>query len=155
MSLSPNLWAQDILRHEALGVVNGSMTARQAGVEITVFLSGQPLFTSSNLAESALLSTVLIEQVQLVSQENSTVRLQRSFSLPQGQRGQWQLPVQVHVNGKAVTVTSQETSLGVLLTLPTEAESVMVVPAGAATLFVPAAYRGDLSIDLRITGEGV
>lgn len=152
MSLSPNTRAQETLRYEALGVVNGSMTARQAGVEITVFLSGQPLFTAANTAESEPLSSVLIEQAQLVSRENSTVRLGQSFSLPQGQRGQWQLPVQVQVNGKAVTVSAQETALGVLLTLPAAAASVTVVPVGAATLFVPATYRGDLSMDLRITG---
>lgn len=145
--------AKEIQRYETLGVVNGSMTARDAGVEISVFLSGQPLFTSANTPESTPLNTLLIEQAQLVSKEGNTLQLQQSFLLSQGLHGQWQLPVQVQVQGKAVMVTAQETSQGVQLTLPPDAQFVTVVPAGAAKLFVPAVYRGDISLVLRITGD--
>ncbi|HHQ2585781.1 TPA: DUF5462 family protein [Providencia rettgeri] len=154
VSMSFAVNAETMQRMEALGIVNGSMAARNGGVEITAFLSGQPLFTSADVSASTPpLNTVLIEQTQLVSQDGNTVRIQRTFTLPQGGTGQWQLPIQVLVRGKPVTVNTRETSLGVQLTLPDEAQSVTVIPVGAAQLFLPITHRGDLSIDLRITGE--
>ncbi|MGF7483726.1 DUF5462 family protein [Providencia sp. SP181] len=153
VGLGSSALAQERQLLEALGVVNGSMTTRHSGVEIMAFLSGQPLFSLPALSDGEGVSTLLIEHAQLTSQDGKTLQLQQSFSLPQGQEGYWQLPVHVQVNGKAVAVTAKETSLGVQLMLPADAHSVAVVPVGAATLFVPAAYRGDISIALRITGE--
>lgn len=142
--------AQETQRTEALGIVNGNMTANNAGVEIRAFLSGQPLFTRADTEDSA--GSLLIEQAQLVSADGDILRIQRSFPLSQNRTGQWQLPVQVRVQGKAVTVSAQEISSGVQLTLPSDARSVTLVPAGAVQLSVPADYRGDISVDLRVTG---
>lgn len=138
---------------EALGVVNGKITTRSTLVEVTVFLSGQPLFAFTEAADAMPLRTLLIEQATLLSQDGNTLRLQQPLTLAQGAQGQWQLPVQVQVNGKVVRVSAQESSLGVRLTLPENAQRVTLVPVGAAQLTVPVSYRGDLSVALRIRGE--
>ncbi|WP_273818800.1 DUF5462 family protein [Providencia rettgeri] len=136
---------------EALGVVNGSMTACHSGVEISAFLSGQPVFSATTSA--APLQTLLVEQAQLVSRAGESLLLQQAIVLPAGQQGYWQLPVRVQVNGQGVKVTAEETSFGVKLTLPAAGDTVTVVPTGAAKLFLPAAYRGDIAMTLRITGD--
>ncbi|MEQ5680881.1 DUF5462 family protein [Providencia rettgeri] len=138
---------------EALGVVNGSMTARHSGVEISAFLSGQPVFSATTSAGEAPLQSLLVEQAQLVSRAGESLLLQQAIVLPAGLQGYWQLPVQVQVNGQGVKVTAEETSLGVKLTLPAAGDTVTVVPTGAAKLFLPAAYRGDIAMTLRITGD--
>lgn len=138
---------------EALGVVNGSMTARHSGVEITAFLSGQPVFSATTSAGDTPLRSLLVEQAQLVSREGASLLLQQAIVLPAGQQGYWQLPVQVQVNGQGVKVMAEETGLGVRLALPEAVETVSVVPTGAAKLFLPTAYRGDIAMRMRITGD--
>nr|WP_181375444.1 DUF5462 family protein [Pectobacterium carotovorum]ALG88442.1 Hypothetical protein [Pectobacterium carotovorum] len=153
LGLSSSVLAQERQHVEALGVVNGSMSARSTWVDITVFLSGQPLFSATTQPDAPALTTLVVERATLVSKDGQTLRVQQPFALPKGGEGQLQVQVQVQVNGKAVTVSVQETALGVQLTLPSDAQSVTVVPVGAAQMTVPNTTRGDLSVALRITGD--
>lgn len=149
--------AKEMQRLEALGVVNGSITAaRNTQVDITVFLSGQPLFSATDLTESTPVNMLWVEQATLVSQDSSTVRVQQPFPLTQGGTGHLQMSLQVRINGKAIKVKAQETALGVQLMLPDSDETARVVevyPEGAALITVPGAYRGDLQMQLRMTAE--
>lgn len=150
--------ANEVPHWEALGVVNGQITARSTQVDITVFLSGQALFSATDLTNREPLSTLTIAQASLVSQDGSTVRIQQPVSLAQGETGQWQVPLQVRINGKVITPTVQETSLGVEITLPERAQTantVAVYPAGAAQFTLPTGFRGDLRVELRVTGASM
>lgn len=140
-------------RVEALGVVNGSMTARNTQVDITVFLSGQPLFQETDTPEPEALTTLTIEQARLVSKDGNTFRVQQTLLLSDGTQGTVSLPVQVRVNGKPVTASVTESSLGVVVTLPSPAQTVALLPAGAVQFTVPAGYRGDLTAQWRVSGE--
>ncbi|MBW3117518.1 DUF5462 family protein [Providencia rettgeri] len=156
--LSLSLSASALARQqvEALGVVNGQVSARTPWVEVTTFLSGQPLFT---MTDGALSPTALwVEQATLVSQTGEVVRLQLPLTLSAGGQGMLQLPVTVRVNNQVVRVRAEETSLGVRLSLPAREDTtarvdVTLVPAGAVQLTVPAAYRGDVSVALRVTSD--
>lgn len=145
--------AKETQHLEALGIINGSMTARNTQVDITVFLSGQPLFQATDLPETEALSALIIERTRLVSLDGNTFRIQHAFPLSDGGQGTVLLPVQVWVDGKLVTATVTEDSLGVKVVLPILAHTVTVVPAGAAQLTVPAGYRGDLTTQWRISSE--
>lgn len=145
--------AEEIQQLEALGVVNGNMTARNAQVDITVFLSGQPLFQVTDLTETKTLAALTIEQAHLVSRDGNIFRIQQSFTLPNGMQGTLLLPVQVLVDGNPVTVTVTEDSFGLRVVLPDTMSTVDVMPVGAVQLTVPAEYRGDLMTQLRISGE--
>lgn len=145
--------AKETQRVEALGVVNGSMTARNTQVDITVFLSGQPLFQVTEVPESEAIAVLTIAQARLVSTDGNTFRVQQDLTLSDGSQGTALLPVQARVNGKPVTASVTQSSLGVGVTLPTPAQTVDLVPAGAVRLTVPAGYRGDLTTQWRVTGE--
>ena len=153
LCLCGNAAAQESQHVEALGIVNGNMSVRSTLVDITVFLSGKPLFSSVTPVDEPMSNTLLVESATLVSREGKTLRLQQEFNLPKGGNGQLQVPVQVLVNGKPVTVSAQETSLGVELSLPEDTLSVAVVPVGAVQMTVPNSYRGDISLDIRIIGR--
>ncbi|EOE0524171.1 DUF5462 family protein [Providencia stuartii] len=143
--------AKENQRVEALGVVNGNMTARNTQVDITVFLSGQPLFQVTEAPEA--IGVLTLEQTRLVSKDGNTFRIQQELTLSDGTQGSVLLPVQVRVNGKPVTASVTESSLGVVVTLPSPAQTVDLVPAGAVQLTVPVGYRGDLNTQWRVTGE--
>lgn len=148
--------AQERQRVEALGVVNGQVTARSTWVEVTAFLSGQPLFSMTE--GEAPPTALLIEQATLVAQTGDEVRLQLPLLLSAGGRGVLHLPVTVRVNNQAVRVRAEETSLGVRLSLPARDDpaahvDVTLMPAGAAQLTVPTAYRGEVSVALRVTSD--
>lgn len=153
LGLNPSALAKERQHVEALGVVNGSMAARSTLVDITVFLSGQPLFSSTTASDAEVLHTLMVERATLVSKDGQTLRVQQPFALPQGEEGVLQVPIQVQVEGKVVTVSAEETALGVQLTLPADARTVTVVPVGAVQMTVPSAYRGDLTVAVRIFGE--
>lgn len=145
--------AKETLRVEALGIVNGSMTARNAQVNITVFLSGQPLFQVTDAPEAEAITVLIIEQARLVSKDGNTFRVQQDLTLSDGTQGSVLLPVQARINSKPVTVSVTQNSLGVVVTLPSPAQTVDLVPAGAVQLTVPVGYRGDLTTQWRVTGE--
>lgn len=145
--------AKETQRVEVLGVVNGNMTARNTQVDITVFLSGQPLFQATDLPEAKALSVLTIEQARLLSRDGNIFRVQQVLTLPDGKQGTVLLPVQVRVDGKPVMVNVTESNFGVSVTLPSPARTVDLVPVGAMQLTVPAGYRGDLTMQWRVTGE--
>ena len=70
-----------------------------------------------------------------------------------GQRGFFQLPLQVEVAGKAVEVNVNEDSRGVIVTLPQPSRQVRVRPAGAINFMLPVTYRGEVQVDIRIMGN--
>lgn len=143
--------AKETQRVEALGVVNGNMTARNTQVDITVFLSGQPLFQVTDTSESEALTTLTIEQARLVSKDGNTFRVQQSLALSDGTQGTVSLPVQVRVDGKPITTSVTESSLGVVVTLPSPAQTVALVPSGAVQFTLPAGYRGDITTPWRVS----
>lgn len=145
--------ANETQRMESLGVVNGNMAARNMQVDITAFLSGQPLFKVADLAETDALTTLTIEQARVVSRDGNTFRIQQVLTLPDGTQGTVLLPLQVRIEGKPVTSTLTENSLGVKVELPAPARTVDIVPTGAVQLTIPAGYRGDLTTQWRISGE--
>lgn len=153
LSLSALTQAKETQRVEALGVINGSMTARNTQVDIRVFLSGQPLFQATDLPDAEAISVLTIEHARLASRDGNRFRIQHTFPLSDGGQGTVSLPVQVWVDGKPVTVTVTEDSLGVRVTLPSPAQAVELMPAGAVQLTVPAGYRGDLTTQWRVSGE--
>lgn len=141
--------ARETMQWEALGVINGQVSAtRSTQVDMTVFLSGQALFSATDLTASSL----VIERATVVSQDGATVRIQQSVPLAHGETGQLQVPLQVRLDDKVVSVAVSETSQGVQLTLPArDVKTVAVYPAGAVQLTVPARYRGDIEAQVRIT----
>lgn len=143
--------AKETQRVEALGVVNGNMTARNTQVDITVFLSGQPLFQAANLSEVEALSTLTIENARLLSRDGNTFRMQQTLTLSDGTQGTVSLAVQVRIDGKPVTAVLVEDSLGVTVTLPSLAQTVDMIPVGAVQLTVPAGYRGDITTPWRVS----
>lgn len=146
----------DTVNTEALGVVNGSITARSQMTEIKPFLSGRPLFRYDAREEEPPLMTLLIEGAG-GELRDGLVWMQQSLALScteaSGQRGGFQLPLQVEVAGQPVTVAVREGARGLLLTLPEPGRQVRIRPAGPVNLVVPVTCRGDIRADIRITGD--
>ncbi|MGG4608571.1 DUF5462 family protein [Providencia sp. Me31A] len=145
--------AKETQRVEALGVINGNMTARNSQVDITVFLSGQPLFQATEATDAEAISVLTIEQAQLLTQDGKTFRVQKNVTLPDGKQGIVRLPVQVQIDGKPVLSTVTENSLGVVVTLSTPSQRVALMPVGPVQITVPAEYRGDINMQWRVLGD--
>ena len=155
----PSAWA-DTMNTEALGVVNGSITARSQMIEIKPFLSGRALYQYDVQDTQPPVSTLVIERAQTVSgasRRDGWVWIQQPLALTgptaTGQRGFFQLPLQVEVAGKAVEVNVSEDSRGVVVTLPQPSRQVRVRPAGAINFMLPVTYRGEVQVDIRIMGN--
>lgn len=146
----------EIQQIEALGVVNGNIIARHNQVDVSVFLSGKSLFHYTDNTNNTPLTTLQIEGATLVtaapSQDAGVIWIQQPVTL-KAVTGQVQVPLQVRVNDKPVTVSAIEDSSGITILLPENAYLVDVIPAGAVHFWLPSDYRGDLHVDLRITGH--
>ncbi|RBQ33684.1 DUF5462 family protein [Rahnella variigena] len=150
----------DTLNTEALGIVNGSVVTRSQIIEIKPFLSGRPLYQYSVQENEPPLTSILIEHAQGVSgtsRHDGLAWIQQSLALTgpaaAGERGIFQLPLQVEVAGRPVEVAVSENSLGLILTLPQLSRQVRVRPAGAINFILPVSYRGDVRTDIRIIGN--
>lgn len=139
---------------ELLGVINGSIMQRSTLTELTPFLSGRPVYQYDGDDNAATVQQLVIERARLSSRQGQgqedTVWIQQPVELTTSEQGQFQLPLRVLLNGKAVKVTAKEESRGVVLTLPEGSRQVRVVPAGAITFTLPSRYRGDIRADIRI-----
>ncbi|EJD6400687.1 DUF5462 family protein [Providencia rettgeri] len=141
---------------ETLGVINGSVMQRGVLTELNPTLSGRPLFRYDVEETQPSITQVLIERADLVSGssrgENDIVWVQHPAELVNDPRtlGQWQLPLQVSIDGKVVPVTAHADNRGVTLTWGKPARDVKVNTGGLPRLMVPTVYRGDIRTDIRI-----